>query len=159
MPDLHRFFSDYYGHCFDRVAKCDYQNKIHINFNWDFLDDSMRRQLLNWVQENFYLRYSDKYLMFLEALLANETAANVLSWQEQRAIFDQLLEQKQLSDVHAAALKKRYYTPEEMEVEQKILDAEQQERERMEEARRQREFNEEYAKTENDFGKMRKLRL
>lgn len=154
--DLHRFFPEHPVCFFEPVVRySEYENWVEINFNWEFLDDGMRRQLLGWVQEYIYLRFPMQYTALLVKVLFHEPASKALSWKEQRAIFDFLLENNLFFGCEAS-LKQRYFSQEELEAEQKAKEAEQQEHKRQKEAQRLQGFYEEYAKTENSFGKIRK---
>ena len=100
---------------------------VTLTLQREFLADDPAGQLLllHWAEEYFFTVKPAHYLAFIQAALENERATGLLPQEELRKLFDLLLTQSTLSAYDANSLKQRYFTPEELQADQKARDAEE----------------------------------
>lgn len=99
---------------------------VTLTLQREFLADDPAGQLLllHWAEEYFFTVKPAHYLAFIQAVLGNERAAGLLPQEELRKLFDLLLTQGTLSTYDANSLKRRYFTPEELQADQEARNAE-----------------------------------
>jgi len=128
---LNRFFpKGHYKFYSTLVDETKYYNRggyvLTLKIDQTYLDDKMRCQLLLWLEEYIFLNSPEKYLSFVAAILRNEDMAVLFSAEDQRAMFDLVIDQPDLSKSDITSLKNRYLTEEEKMSERDAAEAARQ---------------------------------
>lgn len=131
VEGIDRFFlNGYHGFYHSLVNETRYSDhrgySLALKIKQDFLDNTQRVQLLTWLEEYIFHYCPEKYLPFVTALLCDKTAAGLFSSKDQRALFDLVITQAELSQTVIASLKQRYLTEEEKTTEQEAKEAARQ---------------------------------
>ncbi len=128
---LNQFFSSgYYNFYSSLVDETRYYNRgeyvLTLKIDQGYLDDEMRRQILLWLEECLFLYSPEKYLPFVIAILRDNMVISLFSADEQRALFDLVIDWPDLSQGIVSSLKDRYLTEEEKNAEQDAAEAARQ---------------------------------
>lgn len=128
VQNLNRFlpkrYYDFYSSLVDDKKYYDRSEyDLTLKIDRDFLDDDGRCQLLLWLEEYVFLYSPEKYLPFVTAILRNETVAALFSAENQRTMFELVIDQPNLDRSIISSLKRRYQTEDEKLAEQNAAEA------------------------------------
>ena len=149
MGDLSKFFDCHRVRVFDRLYEKQYSYQkayFSLTIYRPFLNPKQHCKLLNWLQEYFFQYDAGNYTSFVKAILLDDFASALLPAEEQRALFDLVIQMQGLEAQETKALKLRYLTPEEKQAEQDAEARAEQERKQRLEAERVQHIREEFAK-------------
>lgn len=154
IQGIGRFFSGNRTRIFSPLVEKRYgygKTDFVLSLHRDFLREEEHRQVLNWLQEYFFVANPGDYMEFAKAVLFDKFAPTLLSAEEQRMLFDLLTECGILNAGERDSLKQRYLTPAELQAESDAQTRKEREQEQKREADRVQRIREEYAAKLSSF--------
>lgn len=147
---LTQFFSKGYQNLYSfMVDETSYRDRgeyaLTVKMEQPYLDDDKRRQLLLWLEEYVFLNCPEKYLSLVAAVLYNEAIAALFPAENQRAMFDLVIDQPGLPQAIISSLKRRYQTEDEKLAEENAAEAARQKAEQRRKLDLTQELREKYA--------------
>ena len=121
----HRQFRESLIHNFGK-----YYREEKLCLKRDFLNEAAHLRMLDWLQEYYFLYEPDKYPALVVLILQDEFAAELLSREEQLALFNLIIAHKDLVRSCEQELKRRYMTEAELQAEKGAQEAARLEEER-----------------------------
>lgn len=153
MAGLQSFFGWEHRNFRDSLVKQShyYSDVESLNLQRDFLDKDGHRQLLDWLQAYYYIYEPDKYARLVVLVLRDEFAAGLLSREEQLALFNFVIVDKELVRSCERELKQRYMTEAQLQTEREARAAAEQEAEKQKRTAEAQAIREELDKVGGSF--------
>jgi len=101
-----------------------WRNKgVRIELKRDFLSAEENRLVFEWIDESVFRTNPSKYIEFAEAVLKNEKVRELYSKEELKPVLKELILQGKITPWDAKALKEFYYTQEELDEDNAMIEA------------------------------------